>query len=183
VTALSNDLGEDHPASPVKPNLDHSASADPETSDTAKDHVLQHPADNLPHGPAQHADNGSPAVTDGDHPAHPDFDNFKFADDDSAHNDLSGEHGPAAPALAKTFDGLDPGSDQFIFAKSFDHEPPADLKSDVPEIDHAKNDEIQQLLDIAHDSNAVSPLDPNHAIAPQDVTKVQVPHQGDFHFA
>jgi hypothetical protein len=88
--------------------------------------VLQHPADNLPHGPC---------------------------------------------------------SDQFIFGKSFDHEPPADLKPDVPEIDHARNDEIQQLLDIAHDSNAVSPLDPTHAPAPQDMTKVQVPHQGDFHFA
>jgi hypothetical protein len=177
--------------------LDHSASADPETSDVAKDHVLQHPADNLPHGPGQHADNGSPAVTDGAHPAHPDFDNFKFADDDSAHlgkvphdppalaaNDLSGEHGPAAPALAKTFDGPDPGSDQFIFGKSFDHEPPADLKPDVPEIDHAKNDEIQQLLDIAHDSNAVSPLDPHYAMAQQDVIKAQLPQPpGEFHFA
>jgi hypothetical protein len=180
-TALSSDLSGDS-AQPFKLNSDHHANADPETSDTAKDHVLQHPADNLPHGPGQHADNGSPAVTDGDHPAHPDFDNFKFADDDSAHNDLSGEHGPAAPALAKTFDGLDPGSDQFIFAKSFDHEPPADLKSDVPEIDHAPSDEIQQLLDIAHDSNAVSPLDPNHAIAPQDMSKVPQP-PGEFHFA
>jgi hypothetical protein len=29
----------------------------------------------------------------------------------------------------------------------------------------------------------VSALDPTHAPAPQDMTKVQVPHQGDFHFA
>jgi hypothetical protein len=97
---------------------------------------------------------------------------------------LSGEHGPAAPALAKTFDGPDPGSDQFIFGKSFDHEPPADLKPDVPEIDHATNDEIQQLLDIAHDSNAVSALDLHHAMAPQDVIKAQLPQPpGEFHFA
>jgi hypothetical protein len=180
-TALSSDLSGE-PAHPFKPNSDHHASADREISDVAKDNLPQHAADNLPHGPAQHADNGPPAVTEGAHPAHPHFDNFKFADDDSAHL-VSGEHGPAAPALAKTFDGPDPGSDQFIFGKSFDHEPPADLKSDVPEIDHAKNDEIQELLDIAHHSNPVSPLDPTHAPAPQDMTKVQVPHQGDFHFA
>ncbi len=80
------------------------------------------PADNLPHGPAQHNDSGSPAVAEGGHPAHP-LDNFKFADDDSAHpgpvphdpppltalsSDLSGDHGPAAPAAAQTVNALGP---------------------------------------------------------------------------
>jgi hypothetical protein len=89
-TALSSDLSEDHSAHPYKPNSDHHPSADPEIKDIAKDHLPQHAADNLPHGPAQHADNGSPAVTDGAHPAHPHSDgnqpaNPKFADDGSAH--------------------------------------------------------------------------------------------------
>ena len=37
------------------------------------------------------------------------------------------------------------------------------------------------LVQIAHGANAVSTLDANHAIAPQDTAKVQLPHQGDFH--
>src|SRR5215813_3555600 len=37
---------------------------------------------------------------------------------------------------------------------------------------------------VAHDANAVCALDPNHTTAPQDMTKVQLPHHhGDFHFA
>jgi hypothetical protein len=33
-------------------------------------------------------------------------------------------------------------------------------------------------------ANAVGALDPNHTTAPQDMTKVQLPHHhGDFHFA
>ena len=37
---------------------------------------------------------------------------------------------------------------------------------------------------VAHDANAVGALDPNHTTAPQDMTKVQLPHHhGDFHFA
>jgi LuxR family quorum sensing-dependent transcriptional regulator len=192
-----------------KPNLDHHASANPHINDIAEDHLSQHLTDNVPHGRAQHGDNGSPAMTDGDHPAHPHFDNIKFADDDSAHpsndppglpallsdlsgdhgpaaaalaktfgppgltmsNDLSGDHGPAAPALAKTFDvhpAID--GDQFIFGKSFDH-----AKPDVHEIDHATIAEIQDLLEIAHDSNAASPLEPHHAMAPQDVIKAHWP--------
>jgi hypothetical protein len=196
----ANDLSGEHSAHSFKSNSDHHPSADPGINDIAKD---QNPADNLPHGPAQHDDSGSPAVTDGPHPAHP-LDNFKFADDDSAHpgpvphdpppltalsGDLSGDHGPAEPALAQTFDvpgavmsGAAP-SDQFVFGKDF-HNTIADLKPDVPEIDHATNDEIQQLLDIAHDSNAVSPLDPHDAMAPQDVIKAQLPQPpGEFHFA
>jgi len=194
-TALSNDLGEDHPASPVKPNSDDHASADPGTSDIAQDHLLQHAADNSPHGPAQLDNNGLPGGPD---------DSFKFADDDSAHpgpvphdppplttpsGDLSGEHGPAEPALAQTFDvpgavmsGAAPG-DQFIFGQDF-HTTIADLNPDVPELDPTTIAEIQQLLDIAHDSNAVGTLDPHHAMAPQDVINAPLPQPpGEFHFA
>ena len=37
--------------------------------------------------------------------------------------------------------------------------------ADMIEIDPTTIAEIQQLLDIAHDSNAVSPLDPHYAMA------------------
>jgi len=44
--------------------------------------------------------------------------------------------------------------------------------------------DIRHLLDTAHDANAVGALDPNYTTAPQDMTKVQLPHHhGDFHFA
>jgi hypothetical protein len=77
---------------------------------------------------------------------------------------LSGDHGSAAPALAQTFNvpgtvvsdaaAEQIGPDQFIFGKDF-HNTIADLKPDVPEIDHPIIAEIQHLLDIAHDTNAV----------------------------
>jgi hypothetical protein len=52
-----------------------------------------------------------------------------------------------------------------------------------PKTDHAVAD-IRHLLHTAHDANAVGALDPNHTTAPQDMTKVQLPHHhGDFHFA
>jgi hypothetical protein len=46
--------------------------------------------------------------------------------------------------------------------------------ADTIEIDPTTIAEIQQLLDIAHDSNAVSPLDPHYAMAQQDVIKAPV---------
>jgi hypothetical protein len=159
--------------------------------------------------PTQHDDNGSPAATDGAHPGDLPVDvnqlpSFKFADDGGAHpgtvphdpptvtalsSDLSGDHGPAAPALANTVNVpgtvmSDAASDKFIFGKSSGHDTVADHKPDMIEIDHTVSTDIQHLLDTAHETNAVSMLDPNHATAPQDMTKVQLPHhQGDFHFA
>jgi hypothetical protein len=193
-TALSNDLGEDHPASPVKPNSDDHASADPGTSDIAQDHLLQHAADNSPHGPAQPDNNGLLGGPD---------DSFKFADDDSAHpgpvahdpsalaaNDLSGNHEPAAPAAAQTVNAPGTvvsdaaaehiGPDQFIFGQDF-HNTIADLKPDMTELDPTTIAEIEQFQDIAHDANAVGTLDPHHAMAPQDAPLPQPP--GEFHFA
>jgi len=200
----ANDLSGEHSAHSFKSNSDHHPSADPGINDIAKD---QNPADNLPHGPAQHDVSGSPAVTDGPHPAHP-LDNFKFADDDSAHpgpvphdpppltalsSDLSGDHGPAAPAAAQTVNAPGTvvsdaaaeqiGADQFIFGQDF-HNTIANLNPDVPEIDHPIIAEIQHLLDIAHDTNAVGTLDPHHAMAPQDVINAPLPQPpGEFHFA
>jgi hypothetical protein len=66
------------------------------------------------------------------------------------------------------------GNDQFIFEKNF-HDTTADLKPDMTEIDPPIIAEIQHLLDIAHDTNAVGTLDPHQAMAPQDVIKAQLP--------
>ena len=75
----------------------------------------------------------------------------------------------------------DAASDQFVFEKG--HDKVADVKPDMIETDHAVAD-IRHLLHTAHDANAVGALDPNHTIAPQDMTKIQLPHHhGDFHFA
>ena len=127
-------------------------------------------------------------------------DSFKFANNDSAHagtipndpptlmapsSDSSGTHGPAAPALTTPFDVpgtvMSAAPDQFIFADKAGHGPIADHKSDVTEIDHTVPADIQHLLDTAHGANPANALDANHAIAPQDTTKVQLLHQGDFH--
>jgi hypothetical protein len=194
LTALASDVSGDDSAQPGKTNQGHHASADPQINDVANNHPLQPPADNSLQAPAQLDDNGSSAVTNGD--------SFKFADNDSAHpgtipndptavtapsSDSSGTHGPSAPALVKTLDvpdaGMSPTPDQFVFADNAGHGPGADHKPDVIEIDHTVAADIQQVLDTAHETNAVSALDPNHATASQDMTKVPPHHQGDFHFA
>jgi hypothetical protein len=71
------------------------------------------------------------------------------------------------------------GNDQFIFEGKFDHKQIADLKPDVPEIDHAKTAEIQHLLDIAQDTNTMSPADPHHGTDLQDMPKAPLPSQHD----
>jgi hypothetical protein len=172
----------------------HHAIADPQInlSYVAPNHLPQHLADHSLHMPAQLDGNGVRA-------------SFKFADNDSAHpgtivphdpptltallSDSSGTHGPAAPDLAKTFDVpgtvmSDAALDKFIFAGNLGHDIVAGHNPDMTEIGHTVPADIQHVLDTAHDTNAVSTLDPNHATAPQDITKVQLPHhQGDFHFA
>jgi hypothetical protein len=78
----------------------------------------------------------------------------------------------------------DAALDKFIFVENVGHGTVAGHKPDMTEIDHTVPADIQHLQDTTHDTNAVSMLDPNHATAPQDMTKVQLPHQqGDFHFA
>jgi phosphohistidine phosphatase SixA len=78
----------------------------------------------------------------------------------------------------------DAASDKFIFAENVGHDMVVGHEPDMTELDHTVPADIQHLLDAAHDTNAVSTLDPNHATAPQDMTTVQLPHHhGDFHFA
>jgi hypothetical protein len=118
-----------------------------------------------------------------EHPAHPHSDqlaSFKFADEGSADSGrLAHPHFDNAKVPGTVMSGA--ASDQFVFEKG--HDKVADVKPDMIETDHAVAD-IQHLLHTAHDANAVGALDPNHTTAPQDMTKVQLPHyHGDFHFA
>ena len=69
-------------------------------------------------------------------------------------------------------------SDQFVFEKG--HDKVADVKPDMIETDHVVAD-IRHLLHTAHDANAAGALDPNHTTAPQDMTKVQLPHLSLIH--
>ena len=207
-TLSSGDV--DRSAFVFRTNLDDHTLTDPVNfAQNDKNHLVQQPADNLLHLPAQLDDNGAPTVTDGTHTTHLHFDenqwaSFKFADDGIAHpgatltapsSDLSGNHGPAALALAETFNV--PGtviahaaaeqvasSDKFVFGKNFVNDTIADFKLDLSEIDHTMLADIQHLLDTARDTHAVSTLDPNQAIALEHITKVQLPHhQGNSHFA
>jgi hypothetical protein len=107
---------------------------------------------------------------------------FKFADGGSADSgDLTHPHFDNAKVPGTVMS--DAALDKFIFAGNLGHDMVAGHKPDVIEIDHTVPADIQHLLDTAHETNAVSALDPNHATASQDMTKVQPHHQGDFHFA
>src|SRR5215472_6448245 len=158
---FADDDGSAHPGHATGKDKDISVqpSADPKIGDIAKEHP-EHPAH--PHSDVNQlasfkfADEGS---ADSGHPAHPHFDNAKV------------------PGTVMS----DAASDQFVFEKG--HDKVADVKPDMIETDHAVAD-IRHLLHTAHDANAVGALDPNHTTAPQDMTKVQLPHHhGDFHFA
>jgi hypothetical protein len=190
------DDGSTHPIQQSTPADDDRHAPEINSASNAKNHLLQLDDDGT--------------MTGGAHPAHPHSDvtqlaNFKFADNGSAHpgtvvphdspiltallSDSNGTHEPAAPDLAKTFSVpgtvmSDGASDKFIFAENVGHDMVGGHKPDMTELDHTAPAHIQHLLDAAHDTNAVSTLDPNHATAPQDMTTVQLPHHhGDFHFA
>jgi hypothetical protein len=120
-----------------------------------------------------------------EHPAHPHSDvnqlaSFNFADEGSADSGhLAHPHFDNAKVPGTVMS--DAASEQFVFEKG--HDKVADVKLDMIETDHAVAD-IRHLLHTAHDANAVGALDSNHTTAPQDMTKVQLPHHhGDFHFA
>jgi DNA-binding XRE family transcriptional regulator len=158
---FADDDGSAHPGHATGEDKDISVhpSADPKIGDIAKEHP-EHPAH--PHSDVNQlasfkfANEGS---ADSGHLAHPHFDNAKV------------------PGTVMS----DAASDQFVFEKG--HDKVADVKPDMIETDHAVAD-IRHLLHTAHDANAVGALDPNHTTAPQDMTKVQLPHHhGDFHFA
>jgi hypothetical protein len=134
----------DHTASGFKPSVDHEATVDPgiNFASVPKGRLLQHPADNLSHIPAQ-PDHGAD-------PTHPHVEveqspSFKSADDGSANpgtglsdpptltapsSDSSGAHGPAAPALA-------PGEDTSVQPTPADN----DQANADPEINFASNAE------------------------------------------
>jgi hypothetical protein len=171
--------GEDTSVPSALADNGHHPIADPEINlaSIAPNQPPEHPADNLPPTPAQH--------DDGPHPADPSVDvnevpSFKFADEGSADSGhLAHPHFDNAKVPGTVMS--DAASDQFVFEKG--HDKVADVKPDMIETDHAVAD-IQHLLHTAHDANAVGALDPNHTTAPQDMTKVQLPHHhGDFHFA
>src|SRR5207248_6295565 len=88
-TPLSKDLSGDDSTQSFNTALEHHASAEPEMNDVTTS--LQHPADNSLHAPAQHDDNGSPAVNNGVHPADQvDGNSFKFAADNGSGHAESG---------------------------------------------------------------------------------------------
>jgi hypothetical protein len=199
----------DYSAFQFKPSMDHHAVTDPEINDIAKEQP-EHPAhphsDNFKfadddcsahpgHATGKDKDisvqpSADPKIGDiakehPEHPAHPHSDvnqlaSFKFADEGSADSGhLAHPHFDNAKVPGTVMS--DAASDQFVFEKG--HDKVADVKPDMIETDHAVAD-IRHLLHTAHDANAVGALDPNHTTAPQDMTKVQLPHHhGDFHFA
>jgi hypothetical protein len=199
----------DHSAFQFKPSMDHHAVTDPDINDITKEHP-EHPAhphsdnfkfaddDGSAHpGHATGKDKdisvqpsvdpkiGDIAKEHPEHPAHPHSDvnqlaSFKFADEGSADSGhLAHPHFDNAKVPGTVMS--DAASDQFVFEKG--HDKVAHVKPDMIETDHAVA-AIRHLLHTAHDANAVGALDPNHTTAPQDMTKVQLPHHhGDFHFA
>src|SRR6516165_1401085 len=85
----------DHSAFQFKPNVDHHATVDPGINlvSTPKHHLLQHPADNLLHIPAQPDHGADPA-----HP-HVDGNQSASADDSNAHPGKVPHDPPAPTAL------------------------------------------------------------------------------------
>jgi transcriptional regulator with XRE-family HTH domain len=176
-----NDVTKEHPEHPANPHSDNFKFADDDGSahpghatGTDKDISVQ---------PSAYPKIGDIAKEHPEHPAHPHSDvnqlaSLKFADEGSADSGhLAHPHFNNAKVPGTVTS--DAASDQFVFEKG--HDKVADVKPDTIERDHAAAD-IQHLLHTAHDANAVGALDPHHTTAPQDMTKVQLPHQ-DFHFA
>src|SRR5215467_7113841 len=130
----------DHSASPFKPTVDHHAIVDPgiKLDLIPTDHLLQHPADNLLHIPAQ--------PDDGADPAHPyvDGNQSATADDSNAHPGKV-PHDPPAPTARSSDSGKVPDDPPAPTALSSDsgkvpHDPPAPtaLSSDVSADDSAQ---------------------------------------------
>src|SRR6516225_3686613 len=128
----------DHSASPFKPTVDHHAIVDPgiRLDLIPTDHLLQHPADNLLHIPAQ--------PDDGADPAHPyvDGNQSASADDSNAHPGKV-PHDPPAPTALSSDSGKVPHDPPAPTALSSDsdkvpHDPPAPtaLSSDSGKVPH-----------------------------------------------
>ena len=104
----------DHSAFQFKPNVDHHATVDPgiNLDSTPKHHLLQHPADNLLHIPAQ-PDHGAD-------PAHPHVDGNQSAnaDDGNAHHGAVPSDQPTLTARSSDVSGDDPAQQ---FKTNFGH--------------------------------------------------------------
>jgi DNA-binding XRE family transcriptional regulator len=176
-----NDIAKEHPEHPAHPHSDNFKFADDDGS-AHPGHATGKDKD-ISVQPSADPKIGDIAKEHPEHPAHPHSDqlaSFKFADEGSADSGrLAHPHFDNAKVPGTVMSGA--ASDQFVFEKG--HDKVADVKPDMIETDHAVAD-IQHLLHTAHDANAVGALNPNHTTAPQDMTKVQLPHyHGDFHFA
>jgi hypothetical protein len=178
-----NDIAKEQPEHPAHPHSDNFKFAD--------DHGSPHPGHatgkdkDISVQPSADPKIGEITKEHPEHPVHPhsgvnQLASFKFADEGSADlGRLAHAHFDNAKVPGTVMS--DAASNQFIFEKG--HDKVADVKPDMIETDHAVAD-IRHLLHTAHDANAGGALDPNHTTAPQDMTKVQLPHHhGDFHFA
>src|SRR5215468_5147133 len=132
----------DHSASPFKPTVDHHAIVDPgiKLDLIPTDHLLQHPADNLLHIPAQ--------PDDGADPAHPYvYGNQSATADDSNAHPGKVPHDPHAPTARSSDSGKVP------------HDPPAPtaLSSDSGKVPHDPPAPTARLSDsgkVPHDPPA-----------------------------
>src|SRR5215469_3224081 len=141
-TARSSDLSADHSAQPFKTNFGQHPVDDPETNSpsNSNNRPLQQPADNSLHTPAQHDDNGSPAVTDGAHPGRGQVDGIesaspKLADDGSTNSGKLDHHASADPDIN---DQHPADNSLHTLAQPDDGPHPADPPVDVGELPNFK---------------------------------------------
>src|SRR6516164_794953 len=146
----------DHSASPFKPTVGHHAIVDPgiKLDLIPTDHLLQHPADNLLHIPAQ--------PDDGADPAHPyvDGNQSASADDSNAHPGKV-PHDPPAPTARSSDSGKVP------------HDPPAPtaLSSDSGKVPHDPPAPTARSSDsgkVPHDPPAPTALSSDSGKVPHD---------------
>src|SRR5215467_1909538 len=125
----------DHSASPFKPTVDHHAIVDPgiKLDLIPTDHLLQHPADNLLHIPAQ-PDHGAD-------PAHPyvDGNQSASADDSNAHPGKVAHDPPAPTARSSDLSGDDSAQP---FKTNLDHHAVEDPETNSPS--NSNNHPLQQ---------------------------------------
>src|SRR5262252_7810831 len=139
----------DHSASPFKPTVDHHAIVDPgiKLDLIPTDHLLQHPADNLLHIPAQ--------PDDGPHPADPPVDGNQSASahDSNAHPGKVPHDPPAPTARASDLSGDDSAQP---FKTNLDHH-----AVDDPETTNSPSNSNNHLLQQPADNSLHTLAHPN----------------------
>src|SRR6516165_3599455 len=128
----------DHSASPFKPNVDHHAIVDPgiKLDLIPTDHLLQHPADNLLHIPAQPDHGADPA-----HP-HVDGNQSASADGSNAHPGKVPHDPPAPTARSSDLSGDDSAQP---FKTNLDHHVVDDPETNSPS--NSNNHPLQHPAD------------------------------------